>query len=104
MKSIKIIILHTGRYRIEVYDDYYKNVDQGAGHVSESGMVNAFDCGSAGLMVTLSKMIFQEEALAYEMDRKKSSDAIAEEALQKMLDDPANKHPKAQKLIKSRMK
>jgi hypothetical protein len=104
MKSIKINILHTGRYRIEVYDDSYKGVDQGAGHVSDTGMVNSFDCGSAGLMVTLSKMIFQEEALAYEMDRRRSSKDLEREALQKMLDDPANQGPKAQSLIKGRMK
>jgi hypothetical protein len=100
MKSIKIHILHTGRYRIEVYDDFWAGKTQGGGFVSDTGMVNSFDCGSAGLMVTLSKLIFQEEALAYEIDRKKSSDSLAEEALQKMV----NQYPQARGLIQSRMK
>jgi hypothetical protein len=102
MKSIKILILHTGRYRIELYDDFCAGKDQGAGHVSDAGMINCFDCGSAGLMVTLSKLIFQDEALAYEMDRKTSSDRLATQAMQKMLRDPANQDPERQRLIQSR--
>ena len=105
MRTLKITILHIGRFRLDVYDSSMKNVDQGAGIVSEGGLVNSIDCGLAGLMVHLTNLLFKDEALAYEMDRRKSSDDLSREALERMTNDPTlNTSPETQRLIDRRIR
>lgn len=90
MKSITISPIHLGRYKIEVVDDL--------------GEYYCTDGGSAYVMMFITEQIFKPEHRQYIADQRKSSDDINQEALQKMLNDPANADPKAQRLIMSRMK
>lgn len=90
MKSITISRIHLGRYRIEMIND--------------DGEYHCVDGGSAYVMMFITEQIFKPEHRQYIADQRKSSDNLGQEALEKMLNDPANQDPRAQKLIKSRMK
>lgn len=90
MKSLTITPIHLGRYRIEV--------------ISDDGEYYCTDGGSAYVQMFITEQIFKREHHQYIADQRKSSDDLSNEALQKMLDDPANADPKAQRLIQSRIK